>query len=98
MTLLCVFCSNTASQWNQVFVQPPPEEEVHTGIDQDPRVRRVTHQHPPINVGGGLEELENYRDVEIKTEAQIRSFTTAGGENGAGGGGAAQLQHYGLNV
>ncbi|KAJ3596189.1 hypothetical protein NHX12_002598 [Muraenolepis orangiensis] len=28
---------NTAGQWNQVFVQPPPEEEVHIGVDQDPR-------------------------------------------------------------
>ena len=31
--------SNTAGQWNQVFVQPPPEEEVQIGADQDPRVR-----------------------------------------------------------
>eukprot|EP00066_Takifugu_rubripes_P016720 XP_011605986.1 PREDICTED: LOW QUALITY PROTEIN: nuclear pore complex protein Nup160 [Takifugu rubripes] len=31
------FEHNTAGQWNQVFVQPPPEEEVHIGMDQDPR-------------------------------------------------------------
>ncbi|XP_029379630.1 nuclear pore complex protein Nup160 isoform X2 [Echeneis naucrates] len=31
------FEHNTAGQWNQVFVQPPPEEEVHVGMDQDPR-------------------------------------------------------------
>ncbi|XP_038561724.1 nuclear pore complex protein Nup160 [Micropterus salmoides] len=31
------FEHNTAGQWNQVFVQPPPEEEVHLGVDQDPR-------------------------------------------------------------
>uniref|UniRef100_A0A8C4HGB1 Nuclear pore complex protein Nup160 n=1 Tax=Dicentrarchus labrax TaxID=13489 RepID=A0A8C4HGB1_DICLA len=31
------FEHNTAGQWNQVFVQPPPEEEVHIGVDQDPR-------------------------------------------------------------
>ncbi|XP_049929502.1 nuclear pore complex protein Nup160 [Epinephelus moara] len=31
------FEHNTAGQWNQVFVQPPPEEEVHIGEDQDPR-------------------------------------------------------------
>lgn len=30
--------SNTAGQWNQVFVQPPPEEEVLVGVDLDPRV------------------------------------------------------------
>ncbi|XP_071369421.1 nuclear pore complex protein Nup160 [Centroberyx affinis] len=31
------FEHNTAGQWNQVFVQPPPEEEIHIGVDQDPR-------------------------------------------------------------
>ncbi|CAB1414934.1 unnamed protein product [Pleuronectes platessa] len=31
------FEHNLAGQWNQVFVQPPPEEEVHVGVDQDPR-------------------------------------------------------------
>ncbi|XP_047189332.1 nuclear pore complex protein Nup160 isoform X2 [Scophthalmus maximus] len=31
------FEHNSAGQWNQVFVQPPPEEEVHIGVDQDPR-------------------------------------------------------------
>ncbi|KAF1386258.1 hypothetical protein PFLUV_G00092650 [Perca fluviatilis] len=36
------FEDNSAGQWNQVFVQPPPEEEVHIGADQDPRVRPDT--------------------------------------------------------
>uniref|UniRef100_A0A3Q2PVR1 Nucleoporin 160 n=1 Tax=Fundulus heteroclitus TaxID=8078 RepID=A0A3Q2PVR1_FUNHE len=31
------FEHNTAGQWNQVFVQPPPEEEVSVGVDLDPR-------------------------------------------------------------
>ncbi|XP_028842114.1 nuclear pore complex protein Nup160 [Denticeps clupeoides] len=31
------FEHNVAGLWNQVFVQPLPEEEVHFGIDQDPR-------------------------------------------------------------
>ncbi|XP_068595416.1 nuclear pore complex protein Nup160 [Brachionichthys hirsutus] len=31
------FEHNSAGQWNQVFVQPPPEEEVQMGLDQDPR-------------------------------------------------------------
>ncbi|KAM6973336.1 nuclear pore complex protein Nup160 [Aplochiton taeniatus] len=31
------FEHNVAGQWNQVFVQPPPEEEVHIGADQDAR-------------------------------------------------------------
>ncbi|KAM4572900.1 nuclear pore complex protein Nup160 isoform 2-T2 [Odontesthes bonariensis] len=31
------FEHNVAGQWNQVFVQPPPEEEVPIGLDLDPR-------------------------------------------------------------
>ncbi|XP_077374049.1 nuclear pore complex protein Nup160 [Festucalex cinctus] len=31
------FERNAWAQWNQVFVQPPPEKEVHVGVDQDPR-------------------------------------------------------------
>ncbi|KAM9854925.1 nuclear pore complex protein Nup160 [Aulostomus maculatus] len=31
------FEHNVAGQWNQVFVQPAPEDEVHIGVDQDPR-------------------------------------------------------------
>ncbi|KAA0724099.1 Nuclear pore complex protein [Triplophysa tibetana] len=31
------FEHNMAGMWNQVFVQPSPPEEVHTGEDQDPR-------------------------------------------------------------
>ncbi|XP_056307658.1 nuclear pore complex protein Nup160-like [Danio aesculapii] len=31
------FEHNTTGMWNQVFVQPSPEEEVHIGEDQDPR-------------------------------------------------------------
>lgn len=31
---------NVAGQWNQVFVQPLPEEEVTVRHDQDPRVSR----------------------------------------------------------
>ncbi|CAM4735240.1 unnamed protein product [Leuciscus chuanchicus] len=31
------FEHNTTSMWNQVFVQPSPEEEVQIGEDQDPR-------------------------------------------------------------
>ncbi|CAB1322805.1 unnamed protein product [Coregonus sp. 'balchen'] len=33
------FEHSTAGQWNQVFVQPAPEEEVHIGADQDPRLQ-----------------------------------------------------------
>ncbi|XP_077425205.1 nuclear pore complex protein Nup160 [Vanacampus margaritifer] len=31
------FERNACGQWNEVFVQPPPEKEVHVGVDQDPR-------------------------------------------------------------
>uniref|UniRef100_A0A3B3XRY5 Nucleoporin 160 n=1 Tax=Poecilia mexicana TaxID=48701 RepID=A0A3B3XRY5_9TELE len=37
------FEHNIAGQWNQVFVQPPPEEEVLIGVDLDPRVRLRLH-------------------------------------------------------
>uniref|UniRef100_A0A8C7L340 Nucleoporin 160 n=1 Tax=Oncorhynchus kisutch TaxID=8019 RepID=A0A8C7L340_ONCKI len=33
------FEHSTAGQWNQVFVQPGPEEKVHIGADQDPRLQ-----------------------------------------------------------
>lgn len=33
-----VILRNVAGQWNQVFVQPLPEEEVTVRHDQDPRV------------------------------------------------------------
>lgn len=32
---------NVAGQWNQVFVQPLPEEEVTVRQDQDPRVSHL---------------------------------------------------------
>lgn len=44
-----VFHSNTAAQWNQVFVQPPPEEEIHIGVDLDPRVRPVQTSNQCLN-------------------------------------------------
>ncbi|CAN9498665.1 unnamed protein product [Ophioblennius macclurei] len=31
------FEHNSGAQWNQVFVQPPPEDEVIVGVDLDPR-------------------------------------------------------------
>ena len=41
MVACFLLASNTAGQWNKVFVQPPPEEEVQIGADQDPQVRRL---------------------------------------------------------
>lgn len=36
------FCSNVAGQWNPVFMQPLPEEEIVIRDDQDPRVSMLT--------------------------------------------------------
>uniref|UniRef100_A0A3B5R5G7 Nucleoporin 160 n=1 Tax=Xiphophorus maculatus TaxID=8083 RepID=A0A3B5R5G7_XIPMA len=42
------FEHNTAGQWNQVFVQPPPEEEVLIGVDLDPRETYLEHLFSPL--------------------------------------------------
>lgn len=42
------FEHNTAGQWNQVFVQPPPEEEVPVGVDLDPRETYLEHLFSPL--------------------------------------------------
>lgn len=33
-----MFFSNQAAQWNNVFINPLPEEELNIGDEQDPRV------------------------------------------------------------
>lgn len=37
-----------------MFVQPPPEEEVHIGVDQDPRVRLVPHTPDQYDTEGDI--------------------------------------------
>lgn len=52
--------SSTAGQWNQVFVQPAPEEEVHIGADQDPRVRQHHIIHHWYQMGFELINLISF--------------------------------------
>uniref|UniRef100_A0A8D3DJM7 Nuclear pore complex protein Nup160 n=1 Tax=Scophthalmus maximus TaxID=52904 RepID=A0A8D3DJM7_SCOMX len=57
------FEHNSAGQWNQVFVQPPPEEEVHIGVDQDPRIFRRDSER--ISDGPSVTEFE-FSQVEYR--------------------------------
>uniref|UniRef100_A0A7N8Y798 Nucleoporin 160 n=1 Tax=Mastacembelus armatus TaxID=205130 RepID=A0A7N8Y798_9TELE len=57
------FEHNTAGQWNQVFVQPPPEEEVHIGVDQDPRETYLEFLFSPLRFTAAaiVKALQIYR-------------------------------------
>ncbi|KAK9516046.1 hypothetical protein VZT92_024008 [Zoarces viviparus] len=57
------FEHNTAGQWNQVFVQPPPEEEVHIGVDQDPRETYLEVLFSPLHFTASaiVKALQIYR-------------------------------------
>uniref|UniRef100_A0A3P8X3L6 Nucleoporin 160 n=1 Tax=Cynoglossus semilaevis TaxID=244447 RepID=A0A3P8X3L6_CYNSE len=54
---------NSAAQWNQVFVQPPPDEEVHVGVDQDPRETYLDLLFSPVRFSAAaiLKALQIYR-------------------------------------
>uniref|UniRef100_A0A671XRQ9 Nucleoporin 160 n=1 Tax=Sparus aurata TaxID=8175 RepID=A0A671XRQ9_SPAAU len=65
------FEHNTAGQWNQVFVQPPPEEEVHIGVDQDPRIyRRGSERITDVS----WETLK--KEVTVAVESELQSSVT----------------------
>uniref|UniRef100_A0A8C4HGK3 Nuclear pore complex protein Nup160 n=1 Tax=Dicentrarchus labrax TaxID=13489 RepID=A0A8C4HGK3_DICLA len=65
------FEHNTAGQWNQVFVQPPPEEEVHIGVDQDPRIyRRGSERISDLS----WETLK--KEVTVAVESELQSSVT----------------------
>uniref|UniRef100_A0A672YNJ0 Nucleoporin 160 n=1 Tax=Sphaeramia orbicularis TaxID=375764 RepID=A0A672YNJ0_9TELE len=65
------FEHNTAGQWNQVFAQPSPEEEVHIGVDQDPRIfRRGTERISDLS----WETLK--KEVTIAVENELQSSVT----------------------
>uniref|UniRef100_A0A7N6BYJ2 Nucleoporin 160 n=1 Tax=Anabas testudineus TaxID=64144 RepID=A0A7N6BYJ2_ANATE len=65
------FEHNTAGQWNQVFVQPPPEEEVHIGVDQDPRIyRRGSEKIADVS----WESLR--KEVTVAVESELQSSVT----------------------
>ncbi|XP_008309467.1 nuclear pore complex protein Nup160 [Cynoglossus semilaevis] len=57
------FEHNSAAQWNQVFVQPPPDEEVHVGVDQDPRETYLDLLFSPVRFSAAaiLKALQIYR-------------------------------------
>uniref|UniRef100_A0A6Q2YMV0 Nucleoporin 160 n=1 Tax=Esox lucius TaxID=8010 RepID=A0A6Q2YMV0_ESOLU len=54
---------STAGQWNQVFVQPAPEEEVHIGADQDPRETYLDMLFSPLRFTASaiVKALQIYR-------------------------------------
>uniref|UniRef100_A0A8C2EYK3 Nucleoporin 160 n=1 Tax=Cyprinus carpio TaxID=7962 RepID=A0A8C2EYK3_CYPCA len=61
------FEHNTTGTWNQVFVQPSPEEEVHVGEDQDPRIyKRGTERYSDLS----WEELKKEVTVTVENELQ----------------------------
>ncbi|MGH0156474.1 UNVERIFIED_CONTAM: hypothetical protein FKN15_006200, partial [Acipenser sinensis] len=52
------FEHNQAAQWNQVFVQPPPAEEVTVGEDDDPRLQGSVTEHEFSR--------EEYRQLQVE--------------------------------
>ncbi|KAM4618869.1 nuclear pore complex protein Nup160 isoform 2-T2 [Polymixia lowei] len=78
------FEHNTAGQWNQVFVQPPPEEEVHIGVDQDPRETYLEVLFSPLRFTASaiVKALQIYRRgseriVDMSWEALKKEVTVA---------------------
>uniref|UniRef100_A0A7N8X968 Nucleoporin 160 n=1 Tax=Mastacembelus armatus TaxID=205130 RepID=A0A7N8X968_9TELE len=65
------FEHNTAGQWNQVFVQPPPEEEVHIGVDQDPRIYRRGSERITDLSWDALK-----KEVTVAVETELQSSVT----------------------
>uniref|UniRef100_A0A668ADZ0 Nucleoporin 160 n=1 Tax=Myripristis murdjan TaxID=586833 RepID=A0A668ADZ0_9TELE len=78
------FEHNTAGQWNQVFVQPPPEEEVHIGVDQDPRETYLEVLFSPLRFTASaiVKALQIYRRgseriVDLPWETLKKEVTVA---------------------
>ncbi|MBN3303741.1 NU160 protein, partial [Amia calva] len=78
------FEHNTAGQWNQVFVQPPPEEEVNIGEDQDPRETYLETLFSPgrFTASALLKALQIYRRgaeriADLSWEALKKEVTVA---------------------
>uniref|UniRef100_A0AAR2IT13 Nucleoporin 160 n=1 Tax=Pygocentrus nattereri TaxID=42514 RepID=A0AAR2IT13_PYGNA len=67
------FEHNTAGMWNQVFVQPPPEEEIHIGLDQDPRIyKRGTERF--VDVPWDALKKEVTLAVENELQSSVTEF------------------------
>uniref|UniRef100_A0A8C4JZJ2 Nucleoporin 160 n=1 Tax=Dromaius novaehollandiae TaxID=8790 RepID=A0A8C4JZJ2_DRONO len=65
------FEQNVAGQWNQVFVQPLPEEEVTVRHDQDPRIfSQGTETHLDLT----WDELK--KEVTLAVESEFHSSVT----------------------
>ncbi|XP_066505753.1 nuclear pore complex protein Nup160 isoform X2 [Hoplias malabaricus] len=78
------FEHNTAGMWNQVFVQPPPEEEVHIGPDQDPRETYLDVLFSPLHFSAEaiVKALQIYkrgteRLVDVPWDALKKEVTLA---------------------
>uniref|UniRef100_A0A8C6NZ01 Nucleoporin 160 n=1 Tax=Nothobranchius furzeri TaxID=105023 RepID=A0A8C6NZ01_NOTFU len=67
------FEHNTAGQWNQIFVQPPPEEEVLVGLDLDPRIYRRGSERVLDLSWDNLKKLVT-QAVESELQASITEF------------------------
>ncbi|XP_016094046.1 nuclear pore complex protein Nup160-like [Sinocyclocheilus grahami] len=77
------FEHNTTGMWNQVFVQPSPEEEVHVGEDQDPREMYLEVLFSPLRFTASAiikalqiykRDTERYSDLsweELKKEVTV---------------------------
>lgn len=57
------FEHNSGAQWNQVFVQPPPEDEVSVGVDLDPREKYLEVLFSPLHFSSSaiIKALQIYR-------------------------------------
>uniref|UniRef100_A0A8B9GAH5 Nucleoporin 160 n=1 Tax=Amazona collaria TaxID=241587 RepID=A0A8B9GAH5_9PSIT len=65
------FEQNVAGQWNQVFVQPLPEEEVTVRHDQDPRIfSQGTERHMDLT----WDELK--KEVTLAVESEFQGSVT----------------------
>ncbi|XP_069037691.1 nuclear pore complex protein Nup160 isoform X2 [Lepisosteus oculatus] len=78
------FEHNQAGQWNQVFVQPPSDEEVNFGEDQDPREIYLERIFSPgsFTASAILKALQIYRRgaeriLDLSWEALKKEVTVA---------------------
>ncbi|XP_068452615.1 nuclear pore complex protein Nup160 [Clinocottus analis] len=78
------FEHNSAGRWNQVFVQPPPAEEVHVGVDQDPRETYLEVLFSPLHFTASaiVKALQIYRRgserlLDVSWDSLKREVTVA---------------------
>ncbi|KAG9333464.1 hypothetical protein JZ751_011533 [Albula glossodonta] len=71
------FEHNVAGQWNQVFVQPPPEEEVNIGVDQDPRETYLEVLFSPVRFTAAAIMKALQRSIDMSWESLKKEVTVA---------------------